>query len=320
MNSKSRIIILFVILGGISAHAQNSGNSHEIEMFVHSGSAKLSGVLTEPTDNRYKTLIFIIAGSGPTDRDGNSSYAVNNHLKILSDSLLNRGHSTFRFDKRGIGKSTDSLMKEENLNFDIYIEDASVWIKKIREASKYEKIVILGHSEGSLIGEILSGRVKVSGFVSVNGTAKRADSLLLEQISKQSKPLMNEAKIILDSLGKGYLVKNINPYLKSLFRHSVQPYLISWIKYSPVAEIGKIRIPVDIIQGTNDLQISTEDANSLHNANKNSRLVYIEGMNHILKLPATDNISNYNSYKDPKLGVSTFLIKEIDYFIKSILK
>ena len=76
---------------------------------------------------------------------------------------------------------------------------------------------------------------------------------------------------------------SIPPFLMSLFRPSVQPYMISWMKYDPVIEIAKLSIPSLIIQGTTDIQISVEDANLLAEANSFSELVVIDGMNHILK-------------------------------------
>ena len=51
--------------------------------------------------------------------------------------------------------------------------------------------------------------------------------------------------------------------LMTLFRPSVQPYLISWYRYNPQEVIAKLRQPVLILQGDKDVQVSEEDAKLL---------------------------------------------------------
>lgn len=56
-------------------------------------------------------------------------------------------------------------------------------------------------------------------------------------------------KSINDSLKAGKEVSNIPMGLMTLFRPSVQPYLISWYRYNPQEVIAKLRQPVLILQG-----------------------------------------------------------------------
>ena len=101
-----------------------------------------------------------------------------------------------------------------------------------------------------------------------------------------------------------------------LFRPSVQPYLISWLRYDPAKEIAKLRIPVLIVQGKTDLQASVEDANALSKGSSAAKLVWIEGMNHVLKTVPDDQKSQISSYSDPKLPVAPDLIEAIVSFAK----
>src|SRR5690606_21309089 len=99
------------------------------------------------------------------------------------------------------------------------------------------------------------------------------------QVLERSLPILEELK-------KGNLVENTPADLAALFRDSVQPYLISWFKYDPSLEIDKVKAPVLIIQGDNDIQVQVDDAEILYNARKdkeNTKLVIVKGMNHILK-------------------------------------
>ena len=104
--------------------------------------------------------------------------------------------------------------------------------------------------------------------------------------------------------------------LYSLFRPSVQPYLISWIKYDPQVEIKKLTIPVLIIQGTNDIQVSVNDAKLLAKAKPSAKLVLIKNMNHIFRtLESTDKAANAATYNDASLPISDELVTTITSFI-----
>ena len=105
--------------------------------------------------------------------------------------------------------------------------------------------------------------------------------------------------------------------LASLFRESVQPYMISWIKYNPQEEIKKLQLPILIINGTKDIQVPPSDAELLHKANPKSTLKIIENMNHIFKEIKVDE-DNVKSYSDPKLPVIPELIEVMTSFINSI--
>ena len=120
---------------------------------------------------------------------------------------------------------------------------------------------------------------------------------------------------ILDSLVIGKTVSNVNPMLNSIFRPSVQPYLISWFKYDPQVEIQKLKIPILIIQGTSDLQVMVEDANRLAEANKTAKLVFIDKMNHVLTTIDGDTQANAASYNNPALPLSIGLVDIIADFI-----
>jgi fermentation-respiration switch protein FrsA (DUF1100 family) len=120
---------------------------------------------------------------------------------------------------------------------------------------------------------------------------------------------------MIDSLKKGTTVENVNPMFKSLFRLSVQPYLISWFRYDPQIEIQKLGIPILIIQGTNDIQITVEDAKRLSRANPKSHLVLIEKMNHIFRTVEGDRQENMAAYNNPSLPLADELVKDITSFI-----
>ena len=238
------------------------------EFLTDSSSVRvLKGTLLSPEASKKKyPLVLIIAGSGPTDRDGNGPALKSDYLKLLAENLAASGIASFRYDKRGVGKSKVSSFKEQDLVFTDFSRDAEAWIKRFKKDTRFSKIIVLGHSEGSLVGMLSAKAAEADGFISVAGAGRPIDQILKEQL--QANPynpeqLKIDAGIILDSLKAGQRVKKINPLLLSIFRPSVQPFLISWIQLDPAMEISKLKIPCMIVQGSTDIQVSVTDAEQL---------------------------------------------------------
>lgn len=262
-------------------------------------------------------VALIIAGSGPTDKDGNSAIAgKNNSLKMIAEGLAKDGIATVRYDKRGLGDNQSLLTKEEDITIDQYVDDAVQVINTLLADKAYSSVHIIGHSEGSLIGLLAAQKANVESFVSIAGTGRPIDEVLLEQLKGQLSPeLLKESTDALASLKKGELVKNVSPDLQSLFRSSVQPYMISWLKYNPASELGKVNSRVLILQGTTDLQVVATDAEALKKGKPDAKLVYMEGMNHVLKNAPADRTENLATYSDPSLLLHKELLQAIQQFI-----
>lgn len=281
----------------------------EKEVFITNPQGKVYGTLTLPkTKNKEIPVALIIAGSGPTDRDGNNPFMRNNSLKMLSDSLVQLGIATLRYDKQGIGKSKDASKPEIELTVDDYINDVQHWIDFLNNHKKLGDITIIGHSEGSFIGLMAAKETPVKQIVSIAGAGRRIDIVILEQLRTQSEELANEASAIFESLILGNQVKNVSPNLQALFRESVQPYLISWLKHDPAVLVKELNCSVYVIQGDQDIQVQLEDARLLVGQNKHAKLVVIEGMNHILKKVKGDRDANMLTYIDPKLPIMVELM------------
>ncbi len=274
------------------------------------------GILLEPI-NETSTVALIIAGSGPTDRDGNQPNLKNNCLKFLAEGLVEEGIATFRYDKRSIGKSKID-MEEKDLRFEHFIDDAQYLISWLKKEMKFSKVIVIGHSEGSLIGMIAAHRASADAFISIAGAAYSVDKIIIEQTKTMPEEVINIIKYALDSLKNGIIVKNISPEISTLFRISLQPYLISWMRYDPINEIRKLHIPILIVHGTNDIQVSINNAIELSKANSYCKLEIIAHMNHIMKYSENDEYSNISTYMNPDLPISKDLITVLVNFIKGI--
>ena len=274
----------------------------------------IEGTLLVPSKENAP-LVLIIAGSGPTDRDGNSGSLKNNSLKMLAQGLYDNNIASLRFDKRGIVKSAKAMTSEEDLRFEHYIQDVQQWYSLLKDDSRFSSFIILGHSEGSLIGMIASQTVIPDKFISLAGPGVSMQATIRRQLADQPPYILSMSLPIIEQLEKGKTVDSVPPLINMLFRPSVQPYLISCFKYDPAVEISKVKCPVLIIQGTTDIQIQVEDAKKLAGSNSNSELVIIEGMNHILKEADANRFLNLRTYGDPNLELKQGLIKNITKFI-----
>ncbi|RED21973.1 hypothetical protein BD847_3463 [Flavobacterium cutihirudinis] len=296
--------------------AQNAPDTFkETNVTLKINTVQLFGTLTVPDNTKKCPVALLISGSGPTDRNGNNPMMKNNSMKMLAEALAKNGIASLRFDKRGIGESKAAAVEESSLVFENYIEDVKSWINFIKQDKRFTQLTVIGHSEGALIGMIAGA--KANKFISIAGAGESADQLLKSQISSKGNKQVEEMTFpIIDSLKSGNKVNKVDPLLNSLFRASIQPYLISWFKYNPQTEIKKLTVPILIVQGNNDLQVTVADAENLAKANKNATLEIIDKMNHIMKIIEGDKQANFQSYNNESLPISETMINKIVAFIK----
>jgi alpha-beta hydrolase superfamily lysophospholipase len=283
---------------------------------VRTATGTLHGTLDLPAARAPWPVVLIIAGSGPTDRDGNQPQLRNDGLKLLGQALAAKGIAALRYDKRGIGASAAAGPAEPDLRFETYVGDAAECVDWLRRDKRFARVAIIGHSEGSLIGMLAARRVKVEDFVSIAGASRVAPAVIRDQLAGHLPPdLQKRSDEILDALVAGRLVPDVRQELLALYRPSVQPYLISWFKYDPAREIGALDMPVLIVQGTTDLQISTDDARALAAARPGATLRLIESMNHVLKR-ATTLAEQQAAYTDPSLPLMAEVVDAIVAFLQ----
>lgn len=306
-------LFTLLVLFSIGATAQEKSFTTE-EVSVNE---LLDGTLFTPNTSEKTNLVILIAGSGPTNRSGNQTMMKNNSLKFLAEGLAENGISVYSYDKRMFALMKSGDIDESKLLFEHFIDDAVAVAEFFKKQKKYNKIIFAGHSEGSLIGMVASEKAKTDGFVSIAGAGSPIDEVLEFQINQNAPFLLEATKSVLEELKKGNTVEIKNPALLSLFRPSVQPYMISWLKYNPQTEIKKLKTPVMIINGTSDLQVLVSEAELLQKAKPEATYLIIENMNHVLK-EVQDLEENQKSYTDPDLPVVPELINGISSFVKNI--
>lgn len=280
----------------------------------------LHGTLTLPEGGAPAPAALILAGSGPTDRNGNFPGSFNDSLKLIAHGLAAQGIASLRVDKRGIAASAAAGPREDDIRIETYVTDAVAWLGVLRAEPMVSRVVLVGHSEGALIATLAARRSAVAGLVLLAGAGESADRIIARQLAVSGFPpeLQETSKRITDSLRAGRAVADVPRQLTLLYRSNVQNYLMSWLPIDPAAELAAAKAPVLIVQGTTDLQILVDDAKKLAAARPDAKLVIIEGMNHMLKEAPLSRQENIAIYAKSGVPLAPALVPAIVDFVRGL--
>ncbi len=320
------------LMGAVLALGLASGaQAADQEVSIPAGKGELHGSLRMPASFTKGPAVLMIAGSGPTDRNGDSSLpsVKPGSFRLLADALEAAGIPTLRYDKRGSGKDFSALIgrdvptnenvhaAELGLRFTDYANDAAAFGRLLAGQPGVRCVIVLGHSEGSLVGMLAAVKLPACGYISISGLGHSADQTLMMQM-KAALPA-DQLGAVADTLAKLKAGQTVpNPPVPAMFRPSVQPYLISWLSLDPAVEVTKIKAPVLILQGDNDIQVGVPEAQALKAARPDATLVIVPGMNHVLKPAPIDRAGNVATYADPALPLAPQVPEAIIRFVKGV--
>jgi len=264
---KYYLFLILVFVSSINFSQDDLFSEKELTITKH-----IDGTLLMPTaiDSKKPNLAIIIAGSGPTNRNGNQNFLKNNSLKKLAEQLTNNGIATFRYDKRIVKQIREGKV-DNNIMFDDFVNDASSVIDYFKEQDIYSKIYVIGHSQGSLVG-MLAAKNKADGFISLAGAGNNIGDVLVEQVTKMAPKLGEEAQKVVNKLKAGETTTDYPNALASIFGPNVQAFMMNWMQYNPTLLIKELQIPMLIVNGTKDLQVSEAEAKLLKEANDKALL------------------------------------------------
>ncbi|WP_192981650.1 alpha/beta hydrolase [Pseudomonas sp. EggHat1] len=279
----------------------------------------LYGSLLVPQSEKPVPVALLIAGSGPTDRDGNNPQGGHNDaLKKLAQVLARYGIASLRYDKRGVAASRTATPDERDLSVERYVADAEGWAGLLRDDPRFDRLILIGHSEGALIASLAAPGSQADALVSIAGPAYPIGQVLDMQLAMRlPPPLLAESRHILANLIRGKLQPEVPEELQAIYRPSVQPYLISLLRQDPAENFAALQIPALIVQGTHDAQVSPDNAEVLKQAKPDAELAMIAGMNHVLRITPAPWNEQLASYDDPQLPLARALGEKILSFIHS---
>ncbi len=279
--------------------------------------ASLSGTLLRPAN--ATTAVLIIAGSGPTDRDGNHAGGKTDAYRLLADGLAKVGIASLRYDKRGLPASRldakGGEVKEEQLTIQTYADDVvslTAWLK----SQGFKRVVLVGHSEGALVALMAANTAEPDRVVLLNPAGFPLGQVLRKQFTRQPMPedMMEEIERVLSALEKGSDPGAIKPPVDRFFRASAQPFLKSVLALDPVTLLKGTTTPVLLISGGHDLQVGRLDQEELKAARGGIRVHWEPRLTHMLKAVLEDDPAQVKVYTDPSLPVMPELVDVIAKF------
>tara|TARA_Y100001978_G_C23689931_1_gene434134 strand:- start:111 stop:1490 length:1380 start_codon:yes stop_codon:yes gene_type:complete len=328
----------------------------EVRFLNPMDSIRLAGTFTYPKTKDKFPAVVLVSGSGPQDR--NEEIAGHKPFWVIADYLSNLGYGVLRYDDRGTyqsegdfnGATTFDLASDAQSAVQFLINDDRV---------RPDQVVVMGHSEGGTIANILGSRMpELSGIVSLAGTAIRGDSILKIQtrLIAQSKGeggreleirnAYNDAiwdaavssknikdfEIELASISKGFMKKlrkeklikkkeqaEIKEAVKGMV---LNPWMYEFIRYSPSNDIKRIKSNVLVLIGSKDIQVtSRENIEGYKNLlPKNRKLHTIKELKGLNHLFQKCSMCDINEYGQLEETFSMDVLEEIRDFLEMVWK
>jgi hypothetical protein len=313
---------LFILSALAAVQPPSGAAASSRELTIGEAGRQLHGTYVAPASPAPGAEpVLILAGSGPTDRDGNNPLGVRAApYRMVAEALAARGIASLRADKRGIAASAAAAPDESALRIQTFAEDARAWAERLRSETGARCVWLLGHSEGALHA-LLAARDNehVCGLILIAAPGRRMGEVLRAQLGANpaNGPILPAALRILAELEAGRTVagEGLHPALAPLFRPSVQPFLISLLALDPADLARRFQGPVLVVQGGADLQTAEVDAQRLGAARPGIAVRLIEGMNHVLKAAPVEPAANFATYADPGLPLAPGLAEALADFI-----
>ncbi|MBD5200240.1 MAG: alpha/beta fold hydrolase [Bacteroidales bacterium] len=319
--------------------------TEEVVIKNEKGGTALAGTLIIPKNTDNSTpIVIMVSGSGQQNRD--EEVFEHKPFAVIADYLARNGIASFRYDKRGVGKSTGDILNATTADF---ANDAEAVMNWIRENKQFGKVGILGYSEGGLIAYMLGAGNDTPDFiVSIAGPAVQGKEIIAWQNKvalKNSGFSEPDAEKFRNALTKvfEYKLKNpdstsinqelidefysdskINPLnaklvasLKSVMKSKADNcWMIYFLGYNPADDLKSLKIPAFIIYGEKDQQVPPELNYDL--ATKlapKAKVIIYPGLNHLMQHAITGRVEEY------KIIEETFapeVLDDITSFIKSV--
>jgi uncharacterized protein len=237
--------------------------------FAASDGTMLAGTLLLPliSEVQYVPGVVLVAGSGPTDRDGNNSLVAAriDLLKQIAELLAGVGIASLRYDKRGIGASgrpSDSVKAQEVFftweNFVSDVQAAHAELLRHNEIKPYAT-ALLGHSEGALLSLAATaamGKHAPYALVLASAPGRSLRAIVHDQIERNGPALLAGADRVMTTIMEtGHVPPDAPPELRLIFPAYAGPFFKSVLPLDPAKLAASIDTPCLMLHGGADAQI-----------------------------------------------------------------
>jgi uncharacterized protein len=285
-------------------------------IFQGTGGASLAGTLQLPAGDGPWPALVLLAGSGPTDRNGNQPPAlITDLLKQIAQGLADHAIATLRFDKRGMYANAAGLPKDiarydDFFAWQNFVGDAAAACRFLRQQPEIDpsRVGILGHSEGGLLALDAARVLKSDGhppavLILISTPGRPIDVGLTEQLKnllalqdatpQQTNYYLGEnARIIRAIIQSGQVPPDVPPSLAALYPRYLGKFLHGEMVLNPCKLAADFSGPVLVVAGSADTQDSPEsnakplDAALAARKGDEHALTIIPGASHNLKVPS----------------------------------
>jgi uncharacterized protein len=274
----------------------------------------IDAVLVTPSDVARAPIAILIAGSGPTDRDGNGPQVKPATLKKLAAALAARGIATLRYDKRGANGWKPEFGRIEDFRFGDFAADAATLAVHLRDSGRFSRIAVIGHSEGGLVAVLAARRAPIDRIVLLATTARREGDLLKEQLAAQQVPpeMLEPIADAIDAMMAGRIVDPLPPGLN--IPPALQPSFASAFAEDPIAPLKSTLQPILIAAGGRDRQVPRQDFDALIAAAPKAEKLWLPDMNHVLN-DASSEADDIAAYNQPERPLNAQLVDAVAAFV-----
>lgn len=270
------------LLGGAAVLAATEGHAQYFPQgfresqirFAGTGGVTLAGTLTVPMISEIQRVpgVVLVAGSGPTDRDGNNPLipARVDLLKQIAATLANAGIASLRYDKRGIAGSAVAPQRpldrtldprERFFSWDQFVGDVQAAHAELlrHDDIKPYATALLGHSEGGLLAiaaSVAMGRKRPYGLVLASTPGRPMGDIVRQQIARTAPALSAPAERIMTAIREtGQVPPNGPPAFRSIFPDYAGAFLQAAFAFDPAEALAQTDIPCLLLQGAADTQV-----------------------------------------------------------------
>ena len=288
------------------------------------GPQRLEGTLALPARPAGRLpVVLIIAGSGPTDRDGDNPLGVRSDVyRKLAWALGQRGIASVRYDKRGIGAShfTGDVAA---VTFGDFVDDAAAGARALAADPRFTRVVLVGHSEGALLAMRAANLgAPVAGVVTMAGMGRPLTTVLREQLAQQ----MDSARLAAyDRTVAAYLAEGpmpaVDSSLRMLLNPSVRRFLQTESALDPAGEARRLPVPLLVLQGATDVQVGVADAEALRAARPDAEVHILAQTSHMFVHAASrESAAQAPGYTDPSVPLVPELAPLIADFVERVAR
>ena len=302
------------------------------EVSFNNGDAILKGTLVIPENaSRQTPVMLMVTGSGLQNRD--EEIFEHKPFAVIADALARAGIATLRYDDRGFGESTGDIV---NCTTEDLKNDAFAGVQLLR--SRFDKVGVIGHSEGGTIALMLAAEKKVDFIVSLAGMAVSGKETLLWQNrlalaaanipSETIDVYCNALDEVFDACISGTAMPSTTQYnlptslaqnLAVVTKQLQTPYMKQFLTLDSRPLLGNITCPVLALNGTKDTQVEPEsNLGALRSGlqkNAKNKLEAIEGVNHLFQHCKTGMATEYGNIEET---IAPEVLEKMVYWLSNL--